>query len=418
MRRILDQRLGFASFKAQRGWARYSLDVIEPEIDREHRDRKRRDHDAALQDEYARRSSVPVDSARRPPLHTRQESLHHPYPPGSSLFDAMLTPTLSALPGGMSPSPEPTSAPAYRGHAPPQGSVHGPPSAKRARLDGPGHPPPPHKQSLMPTSAMKHRRAPSAASSHVTWSHDIPSPGHPPHSAPIYRPISSSDPHFARSATEFVDAATALTSFTRATSTAPTEAEAPVNGEERESAAELMLFLAASPSPPRTKRAASTTSDVADFGGPMPGMLGRRLFGDDEAGSASEGTTPVMTRPDSPSATTEPTSLSLSQQSQPAGEPPRSAPAKMRYRSPAELARPPVPPTPPPPVAHPAYVPPHSAAPIPYPHTASYAVEAPRPRRGSSAGLGSAFDFDAFMHASPSRSAAPAAASTHATAAW
>lgn len=308
-------------------------------------------------DAARQRAAMPLAPAHA--LHTRAESMHHPYPPGGSLFDAMLTPSMHSI---LSPHSETLHAP--------RDPAFGPPSAKRARLDGPGRPP----LQAMPSALSKHRRAPSAASSHVTWSADLPT--HSPHSAQIVRPLSTSDPHFARSATEFVDAATALTSFTRGGSQAPTEAEAPI--QDREADAELMLFLAHSPSPPRTRRAPSATSDFgsADVSNGAGGMMPRRLFGEEDGGNGS------ASGMESPATTIEPSSQ--------ASNVPKSAPAKIAYRT--QMSTSPLPPPP----AQPFYPAVSSMASTTGAAMAYSSATGKRGSVSSASGLGTAFDFSAY----------------------
>lgn len=110
-------------------------------------------------------------------------------------------------------------------------------------------------------------------------------------------PLTSSDPSF----TSFVDAATALTGLARGpsdpslsprpqTPPPPTSSALKKNGYgavdgSAEGAAELMLFLAASPSPVQIRSGGPTTT-LGGVNGDMTMMKGRRLFSNGSGGEA------------------------------------------------------------------------------------------------------------------------------------
>lgn len=267
--RSLQTRLALAGFKASRGWSSIKLDVIEPHLAQQAQDRKRK-----ASEDLHHQSATGAKAAgkrRAPSIANVQNASPAASGPTGNLFNAMLA-----------------------GNVPPS-SVQSPSSLARG--------------GTTPATAAGRNASVFPSGSGRGFQ---PPPGRP------IKPLSTSDPAFARSATEYVDAANVLNSLSRAPSDAAIlagagspipiprspishtrrtaglpEASTPGRGgagtterrsasqeeEEQEDAAELMLFLAASPSP-QAKRTASVEVSAAQGGGPM-GVQGRKLFADD-----------------------------------------------------------------------------------------------------------------------------------------
>ncbi|KAK4050654.1 hypothetical protein OIV83_003380 [Microbotryomycetes sp. JL201] len=278
--RTFRNRIALASFKAQRGWQNADLGSIESHL----------------------HQSTPAVVMHQSPM---------PLP-----FPQAMPPPVSSYGGTMYPQSYATAAPAYQPHATPQSAPYA--STSTAPYSAPPSQPyfgePQHRQKRRMTisdatgrDASPQRKQVATTNANRVRATSLSQSGSNNHysAAPIQqrlpsssRPLSSSDPTFS----SFVDAAQALTGMSRGPSDhsvlsgederaspgtarqtarpgTPDQDRSRVKGQglgesSAEGAAELMLFLAASPSPVQTSKTTSTTV----LGGDGAPLRGRRLF--------------------------------------------------------------------------------------------------------------------------------------------
>ena len=272
--RHFQKRLQFASLKATKGYAALTFDVALPKLESE----------LLKPSTSASNPSQPLPvqfpaAPLNPHQRKHSRTLSAAYPPKLSLYDSLLSPTPDALNGStFSPLLSTT-----------EDSL---PTAKRFKPS----PPPtksPTKSALKKSSASnrpKHSRGNSLSNS-VSFA--------PPVSSPP-KPLSTSDPHFAQTANDFLAAVNALTSLTQpplesgipapfkispSTLSHTRTTVKPLEGEETDqSAAEMMLFLAASPSPQRISSHVVATA-IPNSNGTE--IVARKLFMNEEDGVAT-----------------------------------------------------------------------------------------------------------------------------------
>ncbi|KAM0791751.1 hypothetical protein ACM66B_004018 [Microbotryomycetes sp. NB124-2] len=288
--RTFRNRIALASFKAQRGWQNADFGSIESHVSQHH-------HHSMSQ--APSQLNVPYPQAMPPPP---------PVAYNAAAAYAQTYPVAPAYPPHTTPQSAPyasTSAAPYS--APPSQPYFGEPQHRQKRRmtvsDATGRDGSPNRRQASVANGNR-ARATSLSQSSVTNGHyAVPSTlQHQQRQQPnTSRPLSSSDPTFS----SFVDAAQALTGLSRGPSdhsvlsgedeqgprstSRPTarpatpEQERPRGqgvgagpGESSaEGAAELMLFLAASPSPVQTNKMTASTSALGGDGAPLKG---RRLF--------------------------------------------------------------------------------------------------------------------------------------------
>ncbi|KAH8929303.1 hypothetical protein BT69DRAFT_1345980 [Atractiella rhizophila] len=220
--RQFQKRLELAKFKAARGWSHLSLDQFEPLYNRE------------IEEQQSRKRKLAANPKRPPTMND------------SGLFDHLLSPS--------------------------RGPIRAP-----SRPNG----------QLLYASPSRRRQLSNSSSSRVA----INQPGSPIPQSSVRgtsqqpQVLSTSDPSFSGAANEFLSAADALNSMSKGGPNSPSRLGKNRHRSEeesdKESAAELMLYLAQSPSPAQTGRMG---------GGPIggEGVKGRRLFEGSEFGSAHQ----------------------------------------------------------------------------------------------------------------------------------
>ena len=278
-----------AAYKAQHGLQTVAFDQIEPRAEEHVKKRKAR---------QSLDSNLPPNK-RQALGHSKETSsldANHPFPPSMSLYDAMMTPNLNSVYGSFSPR---------LGEQFAESSIQTP------------NPSPPRLKTIIQTDPLTGIPHPSSPVSSVRDEMPFARPDSPQgiksrDATPIHRrtgslpaPFSSRD--FPRNTKELAQAANALSNLTQSPAgnrtisgvpvtpppslegiikKSPRSTSAPTMGGrqrsktapgegDRETAAELMLYLASSPSPSQKK-----TMD--SLPGSEPPLKGRKLFTEEE----------------------------------------------------------------------------------------------------------------------------------------
>jgi hypothetical protein len=292
---VLKQRLALAAYKAQNGLSAVAFEQIEPRVEEQARKRKAR-QSQDLQPPNSKRQAVSKVADRS---HTPGLEGHHPFPPSMSLYDAMMTPNLNSVYGSFSPR---------------LGEAY-------AETAGPAnHPSPPRLKTIIHTDPVTGLQHPSSPISSAREETPFNRPDSPIGRSPTlkHKRTGSLPAHaFGSNPPKgLVQAASALANLTRGPSEEPIPAKAfdrvtppppshppssevkksprstsaPAFGgirqrsksgageDQRETAAELMLYLASSPSPQQKKTMEALPN------GDSPMMKGRKLFAEEEDG--------------------------------------------------------------------------------------------------------------------------------------
>ena len=305
--RILQQRLALASYKALNGWQDAKLEQLEPHAEQkaQERDRKRKAQEAIDQSQQAKKIALASQTQNDRSVHARQDT-GPGLPPQMSLYDAMMTPSLGS---GMFDSYSPRVADGFAEY-PSSGQQHSLlASSDLAPSAHIGQASPGRSGLIIQTALANSTAALHHPASPISSARDTPGlrPGSPlgkiesPHrrtNSTPHQTLSTRDPGFVGT----VNAATVLSGLTAGgledTIPGPSRITPPPsakkglsqgspksgsNGRPRartnpggeQDAAELMLYLAQSPSPGPVKRKVSHPFPMDEKNG---AMKGRQLF--------------------------------------------------------------------------------------------------------------------------------------------